>query len=183
LAIAATCSAADQDPISIEDLLLEEPPGQSSSDPSSGGEEASKVTAAQLVRTIQDARILYADRTRKIVYDCKLYSDDSRVLHGNYAEFYRDGRPFCRGQYRDGRRHGEWTFLRPDGTPAKEGEYVDDRPVGKWTYLRADGVVAREEMYKDGLAHGPWVTYGHDGKTIVSQIEFVDGKPVQGESG
>jgi antitoxin component YwqK of YwqJK toxin-antitoxin module len=182
LALIMASAAAAQDVPSDDDLFRDQPVAEPSTEPPPAGPDTTGVTAARLVRVIRDAKILYEDRKRKIVYDCKLYSDDSRVFHGSFVEFYRNGKQFCSGQYRDGRRHGKWTFLRPDGSVAKEGEYVDDRPTGKWRYLRADGNVSREEMYKDGLPHGPWVTFGQDGKTPVYEIEFAEGKLVERES-
>ena len=172
-------SATGQDLPSDDDLFNSSTSSQPSTDLDSASPGPSSVAAARLVRVVQDAKTLYSDRTRKIVYDCKLFSDDSRVYHGKYIEYYRNGREFCRGEYRDGRRHGKWTFRRlADGSLGKQGTYVDDKPNGKWLVLRPDGSTMREETYKDGVSHGMWVTFSADGKTPPKKVEFANGKPV-----
>jgi hypothetical protein len=179
LAMGVTGLAPGQQLPSDDDLF-----GSSSSsreateEATSDSEQTSQIPAPRLVRVVQDAKILYPDRTRKIVYDCKLYSDDSRVYHGKYVEYYRNGQEFCRGQYEDGRRQGKWAFRHEDGSVGKEGSYADDKPTGKWVIFRPDGSPLREEMYKDGLPHGKWLVYAPDGKTVVNAIEFAEGKLV-----
>ena len=158
-----------------DDLFRSAKPAAAAAD--SAPPETQQVAPPRLVQVVPEAKILYSDRTCKIVYDCKLFSDNSRVYHGNYVEFYRNGKEFCRGTYRDGRRHGKWAFLLPDGAVAKEGEYADDKPIGTWTVRRADGSLLREETYNDdGRPHGTWVSYGPDGKSAVSRLDFVNGK-------
>lgn len=177
LAISVASIAQAQALPSDDDLFDSATSSEPAADSSQKASGANGVAAARLVRTVPEAKILYADRTRKIVYGCKLYSDDSRVYHGKYVEYYRNGREFCRGEYRDGRRHGKWTFLRmADGSLGKEGTYTDDKPNGKWVVLRSDGSTMREEMYKDGVSHGEWITYSVDGKTPLKKFQFVDGK-------
>lgn len=179
LALVMAISAAAQDVPSDADLFDATPASSDTGRAGPPSKTSGDVTAAKLVRVVQDAKVLYADRTRKIVYDCKLYSDDSRVYHGKYVEFYRNGKQFCSGQYRDGRREGKWTFLYPNGSVAKEGTYVDDKPTGKWVYTRSDGRKMREEVYKDGVPDGTWVSYGADGRTVASTVQFANGKLVR----
>ena len=140
-------------------------------------QSASGAPAAKLVRQ-SISKVLYPDRTPKIVAEVNLYSDDSRKYNGKYVEYYPNGREFARGQYLNGRRHGTWVLLRMNGSEAKRGNYVSDKPDGTWVVLRHDGTKLREESYKEGIPHGTWSYYSPDGKTSVREIRFDNGKPI-----
>jgi antitoxin component YwqK of YwqJK toxin-antitoxin module len=175
-------TARGQATTSDDDLFTRSPEKAAEPRADATRRDATTKVAARLMGE-RPYKLLYPDRNPKIVTQVKLYSDDSRVYHGPFAEYYRNGKVFCQGEYRDGKRHGPWVFQLPDGKVAKKGEYDNDKPIGKWVLLYPNGLTMREESYKDGLPHGSWVFYGQDGKTPVSQIEFVNGKPVPKESG
>ena len=137
----------------------------------------SGVPAAKLVRQ-SVSKVLYPDRSPKIVAEINLYSDDSRKYNGRYIEYYPNGREFVRGQYLNGRRHGAWVLLRMNGSEAKRGNYVGDRPDGSWVILRHNGTKLREESYKEGIPHGTWSYFSPDGTISVREIRFDNGKRV-----
>ena len=181
IAVGLVAIAGGQTGPQEDDLFVPSTTPDTSSGSPSKPSNTNNAVAAKLVGE-RPYKLLYPDRTPKFVTRVKLFSDDSRVYHGPFVEYYRGGKEFCRGQYRDGRREGEWVFHHRDGSEAKKGTYTDGKPSGKWTYLHQDGRNLRLESYKDGLPHGIWVYYDRDGKTPASQIEFADGKFVSNES-
>lgn len=107
----------------------------------------------------------------------KLFSDNSVLPHGTYEEFYPDGKPFCRGEYADGLRSGEWEYWHATEKLGKKGAYRDDKPDGVWSVYRSDGTLMREESYAAGDLDGNLTVYGDDGKAMRMQRGFQKGKP------
>ncbi len=71
-------------------------------------------------------------------------------------EYFTDGKPSGEGGYRDGERHGPWTFYFRNGRVKAQGAYADGEPDGAWTWFREGGGPLQEGSFKDGLRDGRW---------------------------
>jgi len=81
---------------------------------------------------------------------------------------YPDGSTYT-GETRDGKRHGEGTWVRPDGT-RYEGQWENDKPDGKGTIVWPDGRKYTGQ-WKNGKRHGQGIDIRPDGKAIEGEWE------------
>ena len=96
----------------------------------------------------------------------KQYSDDTKVFHGDYTEWYSDGKKNKEGVYHEGKMEGHWKFWFKNGNLAKQGEYSADLAEGMWTYNRPDGSVKSTGQFEKGIKVGSWKKYDKEGKVI-----------------
>jgi len=106
---------------------------------------------------------------------------------GPFEEYDARGRLAARGEWKDGRRSGEWTTFHPGGTPCsrgafeagqrtgtwrwwypggqllKQGDYSAGRPTGLFEEWYPTGVLHRRGGWIDGLPDGTWETWHGDG--------------------
>jgi antitoxin component YwqK of YwqJK toxin-antitoxin module len=69
--------------------------------------------------------------------------NDLGELDGRYAAFWRDnGELREQGEYKRGKRHGEWTKWYHNGQMEHGREYDRGRSVGRWVDIGVDGNVA-----------------------------------------
>ncbi len=73
-------------------------------------------------------------------------ADGREVQHGPWLK-KRGGALVEEGGYRDGERHGAWTYRRGDGSKQSEGLYTDGRKSGVWSFWDADGELIRNVDY------------------------------------
>ena len=101
----------------------------------------------------------YADGQIKRRWRAKIYSNNARINHGDFLEFWPDGTEYGRGRYENGKRVGTWVFKHPNGQIAKELTYVDGLPDGKWFVNWPTGKPIREECYIQGKRAGVWTFF------------------------
>lgn len=89
---------------------------------------------------------------------------DRPIKHGYFRSYFEDGTYKKVGQYRDGRRVGEWRDMYRNGQTRKAGNYRDGEEHGKWVAYRKDGRVRWERTYEDGKKSGRWVYYFESGR-------------------
>jgi antitoxin component YwqK of YwqJK toxin-antitoxin module len=107
--------------------------------------------------------------------------------HGNHAE-YAGRVQVVAGEYRDGARHGTWTFWstrgrrlgantivdgggtwtewHPNGRKREQGELVDDARAGAWTEWYASGARMLDEQWHAGVRHGAFTQWYESGETL-----------------
>lgn len=93
--------------------------------------------------------------------------------HGPWAQFEPDG-DVGRGQFRSGRREGQWTYSYPNGQLQEEGGYVGSVRKGFWTRWHENGQVRAEVMYQDGKLHGTcryWLSDGREDVHLSGRYE------------
>jgi len=73
-------------------------------------------------------------------------------FHGIYS--YR-GYGATNGNYRDGKKHGEWIFM--DSGERTVGNYINDMKQGEWKYLDHEDVVHSITTYKDDKKIKEWI--------------------------
>jgi antitoxin component YwqK of YwqJK toxin-antitoxin module len=77
---------------------------------------------------------------------------------GTYRAFYPDGAPLIFAVYGWGWLHGDWTEYDPLGRVSLKGQYREGKRDGTWSF-RSEGIVGH---YKDGMKHGKWKYYEND---------------------
>jgi antitoxin component YwqK of YwqJK toxin-antitoxin module len=112
------------------------------------------------------------------------------------SDRYDNGQEKYRGEMRENKKHGKWTYWYRNGTKEREEEYVDGIAHGKWRYwdLKGkecgwaeftdgtgtrkmwyeNGKKEREERFKNGMKDGKWIYWFENGKPE-SDIEYRDG--------
>ena len=63
------------------------------------------------------------------------------MLHGPCERRDENGALSWRGNHRDGKRDGPWTFWHPNGQPSAEGSYRGGEREGEWTFRDPQGAV------------------------------------------
>lgn len=112
-----------------------------------------------------------------------------KVLEERY---YENGRKEMHGEFKDGKRHGEWTYWFQDGRKWTESRYENDLRIGKAIIWRESGYKNYEGSYSNGKPHGTWTFYDVDGsrnKDVIfehgqkiSEFEYKEGVPFNTES-
>lgn len=77
--------------------------------------------------------------------------------------FYENGQKEMHGEFKNGMRHGQWTYWFQDGRKWTESLYENDLRVGKSVVWRESGFKNYEGMYSQGKPHGTWTFYDVDG--------------------
>ncbi|MEM7263912.1 MAG: hypothetical protein AAF488_18140 [Planctomycetota bacterium] len=123
---------------------------------------------------------------------------DKQARHGPYREVSQDGIVLKKGFYRDGKKHGRWSYRDWRGTLTERGSDEEDVRVGEWKVRLFDGYwtgelrgevrvgfwefhndageLEKRGEYVDGLQHGVW-TFFHEGE-IEQWTTFENGRRV-----
>lgn len=96
---------------------------------------------------------------------------------GHYTATLADGVVTGEGEFRDGKRHGPWTYRHPSGKPWKQGEYVDGRMHGAWRQYDAEGKLLGEFRLERGTGvEVMWWENGHKRQEIARKDGLAEGK-------
>lgn len=130
-----------------------------------------KLIAAGPIRTVEQTpdlhyilKTYYFESGQKITE--MSYADRSLSVPDGYAaEWFDNGAKWKEGQYRRGKKVGEWKMysIRQNGKPVSFGAYVDGQMEGLWTDLDSLGIKATETWYKGGEKTGQVTYYNPDG--------------------
>jgi antitoxin component YwqK of YwqJK toxin-antitoxin module len=86
----------------------------------------------------------------------KKYPNGVVMMHGEYKygkrwgqwqSFYQDGKLWSEGYYKDGKREGKGIVYYPNGQKHLEGVYTAGRMTGKWNIWSEDGKEHKEVDY------------------------------------
>lgn len=83
---------------------------------------------------------------------------------GFWREYYNEidgGRGA--GEYREGKRHGEWNYFHAEGSRHQRGTYKEGKREGLWTEWYVDGPLKSEIPYEYGERHGRATFRNRDG--------------------
>lgn len=112
------------------------------------------------------------------------FIDNLKEREWNY--FLPDGHTFCRGNYKNGKKCGEWIFfeknkicaigkfinglkdgdwqfLYPSGQMIGVGKYVKGCRDGNWVGFYENGAIRTTQMYNNGKKEGNWIAYYDNG--------------------
>ncbi|HUU01469.1 MAG TPA: hypothetical protein VM425_08530 [Myxococcota bacterium] len=82
-----------------------------------------------------------------------------------------------RGEMKDGRQTGAWTFFHANGKKSAEGEYSDGLKNGQWTFWDEAGQKIAEGAYLKGRKDGKWTDWDEQGKQLSERL-FKNGQEV-----
>ncbi len=105
----------------------------------------------------------------------KFSTDGTRVFHGPYIAYWKNGVKQAEGQYLDNFRSGKWVYFDEKGgktgeTSFKQGDY-DGARVEFWP----SGQKKLEEFYVAGRRQGAQKTWDLAGKVVT--VDFENGRP------
>jgi antitoxin component YwqK of YwqJK toxin-antitoxin module len=67
--------------------------------------------------------------------------------HGKWTYWYDNGNVWSRGEFKKGKSHGLRQVYHPNGQLFYEGRYKNDKPVGTWRFYDEEGAFVKEEKY------------------------------------
>ncbi len=70
---------------------------------------------------------------------------------GEYKEYYKSGKLFLKGTYRDGKKHGDFVALSEEGVEKAKGKFVNGKEDGEHKSWSGLGTLMGVTTYKDGL--------------------------------
>ena len=70
---------------------------------------------------------------------------------GECKEYYKDGKLFKIGSYKDGKKEGKWRTFRENGILWSIDFYKDGKRDGEWKSYRENGTLRKIRLYKDGV--------------------------------
>ncbi|MDC0499181.1 pentapeptide repeat-containing protein, partial [Candidatus Pseudothioglobus singularis] len=103
----------------------------------------------------------------------KLYENGQIREEGNYkngkkdgewTEWYENGQIWKKLNFKDDKGNGKWTYWYEDGQIRAEGKIKDSKGNGKWTYWYENGQKREEGNYKNGKKDGEWTEWHEDGQ-------------------
>lgn len=101
--------------------------------------------------------------------------DENGLRTGEWKLFDRFYNYFYgKGNFLEGKKHGNWVYYYPDGTVEQTGRYNMDNPEDEWLWYFPNGELRREESYLRGKREGSYVEYNREGG-IVLKGEYFDG--------
>jgi antitoxin component YwqK of YwqJK toxin-antitoxin module len=102
--------------------------------------------------------------------------DLSDKEQGPWKEYHPNGQIKSQGEYKDGKRIGEWVFYYPNGKLEQKGKYdKKGQAQGAWNWYYESGNLLREENYLNDVLDGATTEYDDAGK-IVTKGQYVDGQ-------
>lgn len=109
-------------------------------------------TAKGLTRFFYDDRYFLADKDCqfKAIERVGQYDFQQQVFTGEFTDFNYLGRAILKGNYRNGRKEGEFSAYHPNGQLKWVVSYVQDIPQGLRTYYYPDGKPLLEVEYREG---------------------------------
>ena len=122
-------------------------------------------------------REMYDEENVRVEREVIQLSDDSIVNHGAFREYYRDGKKFSEGAFKNGVHDAVWTYWYPNGQVRKKVSFLKGKPSGTWDVFREDGTREVAKSYKDGIRNGKWQGYYEDGETVRVEINYLEGLP------
>jgi antitoxin component YwqK of YwqJK toxin-antitoxin module len=108
--------------------------------------------------------------------DRVMYSvETGEPFNGTYTLDHENGKPFIRGEYRNGLKEGRWVSYDSLGNLKSEESFIRDRWEGVRKTYFSNGLVEREMGFKNGVGEGVQKEYYDNGKLKVS-FTFVNGQ-------
>ena len=115
------------------------------------------------------------------------YNDSGKVItKGQFIDNEKEGKWILEyfdyreeGNYRYGKRHGEWKHYYLDIDKLRfVGSYIDGEPDGKQIYYHKSGLKKQETKYINGIKEGEWNYYDETG-TLILSITFKNDEEVK----
>jgi uncharacterized protein len=107
----------------------------------------------------------------------KIYGEGPRAGTrnvGHWRYYSEDGTLRSEGDYKSGKKQGNWVTYYPSGKIASQGMYENDQPSGMWVYQYENGTISSAGSYTAGKKEGQWKAYDVNG-ALRSEASFDKG--------
>ncbi len=102
--------------------------------------------------------------------------DEKGRQQGIWKEFHTTGELRATGEYKDGKKIGEWKFYHVNGKMEQKGKYdAKGKAQGTWKWFYETGNLLREENYLDNKLDGKMIEYSDTGQ-VITRGEYLDGQ-------
>ena len=91
-------------------------------------------------------------------------SGEKKPFTGRVFDNYRNKGRKLAGEFRNGKKHGNWTHWKENGKTDREESYFQGDKNGNWVYYTDDGIKERIEKYEKGKETGHKIFYYDNGK-------------------
>ena len=109
----------------------------------------------------QQQRIMYEKLVEKKGI---MYSTGKKPYTGRVFDNYRMKGRKLTGAFRNGKKHGNWTYWKENGKTDREESYFEGNKNGNWVYYNDNGIKEIVEKYEKGKDTGHKIFYYDNGK-------------------
>ncbi len=102
----------------------------------------------------------YHDGTPKVI---SYYSKDNPDVLVRQKMFYTNKQLRIDGFFKDGKKHGKWTYYYENGVLWSEGYFKNGEIDGKNKSYHLNGKIAVKGSFDEGVRIGKWYYYNEDG--------------------
>jgi antitoxin component YwqK of YwqJK toxin-antitoxin module len=88
----------------------------------------------------------------------------SETQNGAAMAWYENGQPKKRGQFKDGKPVGQFTWWHANGSKQSEGFYIDGQKSRRWTWWYENGMKQVEGIFQDDQPIAIWRAWHADGE-------------------
>jgi hypothetical protein len=143
-----------------------------------GGQPVRKYTKEWRDDYHNQNRVIYHAYT-KVLRDDTGTEVDAEIWHGRATGYHQNGRKAWEGDYREGKREGEFTMWAENGARTGLSQFERGRLHGTYTQWSADGRKMREETYRRDRLHGEARWWAPNGQPTSAGM-YRDGLPWEG---
>jgi uncharacterized protein len=91
---------------------------------------------------------------------------ENGIRDGLTQNFDKDGKVLREGNYKDGKRDGQWLLKYDQANTKYVGSFKDGKREGEFKEFRKDGTVRSVGYYRDDKKSGIWKQYDKSGKEL-----------------
>ena len=106
-----------------------------------------------------------------LICSCTDHNEEEKYV-GSILEFYENGHPKLKGQFKDSLKDGEFLYYSEKGMLMKKVNYLDDQVDGEIVEYYKNGIIRRKSRYINGFKRGKEFYYYPDG-SIWRKKEFI----------
>lgn len=91
---------------------------------------------------------------------------DSLKVKLKMTEYYENGNEKIEGKFKNGKRHGTWTYWYENGNLWSKGDYEEGKRNGASVVYYSDGDIRYEGQYTNNKKTGTWSFYDEKGALL-----------------
>jgi len=74
----------------------------------------------------------------------------NKKINGFFVEYFKNGKPKIKGNYKDGKLDGKWEEYHKNGHLKSQGNYIDGNKDGEWTDFNKNGELIKKVSWNEG---------------------------------
>ncbi|MDB5256020.1 MAG: hypothetical protein JWM14_715 [Chitinophagaceae bacterium] len=92
------------------------------------------------------------------------------ITDGQKTIYYLNGSLYGKGEIRNKKEKGFWTYWHDNGQKAREGSFTLGKREGTHTYWYPNGKIRGIGNFKHDVYDGEWIMYKEDGSDTIRQF-------------